>query len=269
MKAEDQLIALGWNKNDAKVYCALIELGLASAHVISKETGIDRTRVYDSLKRLTSKGYVKKEQKEWGGKYEASRPDLVIQQEISTISTKLKIAKETLKYLKELEKKRKDETRIVWAIQGKKDVREIIEKFIKSARKRILWLQSPDIFGPPVQHWAFYALVKAAKKNSISEIIVSLQVNDTNKHLVEELINNDIKIYIRQEQLLPLALLIVDEVRFIQLSISKFEPLPEYNFGIYGENVLISQMQGLEYLFDHILKDHKRIKKGDLKNLNL
>lgn len=259
MDLEQSLINLSWNKNDAIIYIALVKLGATTPQALSEETGIDRTRIYDSLKRLIQKGAVLKEDREWGGKYQAVAVDDVFSQEIETIKKQLVIATELKHELKEIEKNKEDEQRLVWAIQGKKNVRDTIEDFMESARERVFWLMSPDLFGPPIQRWAFDTLIKQKTEKEIPDVKVSLAVIDENKAYVKKMIDNNIQVYARNESLLPLALLIVDSNKFIQLSISNFEPAPGYDFGIYGNNVTKAQMMGMEYLFMHLLKDHKLV----------
>ena len=49
---------LGLNKNEARVYLALNELGTSTVHNIANKSGVHRTNVYDSLKKLISRGLV-------------------------------------------------------------------------------------------------------------------------------------------------------------------------------------------------------------------
>jgi sugar-specific transcriptional regulator TrmB len=261
MSLEDDLQRLNWNKNDAIVYIALLKLGATTPQALSESTGIDRTRVYDSLKRLMadSPPKVKKEDKEWGGKYQAVPVDDVFTQEIDTIKKQLDIAGRLKQELRDLEKSKDDEQRLVWAIQGKKNVRDTIEGYLESAKDRIYWMMSPDLFGPPMQKWVFDRLVSCKLDKHVPEIKVSLQVNDENQPQVKRMLDAQIEVYDRHELLLPLALLVVDDNKFIQLSLSNFEPAPEYNFGIYGNNVSPAQMRGMEYLFLYIIKDHRPV----------
>jgi sugar-specific transcriptional regulator TrmB len=263
MSLEDNLQSLNWNKNDAIVYIALIKLGATTPQALSESTGIDRTRVYDSLKRLIASGKVLKEDREWGGKYQAVPVDDVFTQEIETIKKQLDVAGRLKQELKDIEKSKEDEQRLVWAIQGKKNVRDTIENYLESAKERVYWLMSPDLFGPPMQKWAFDRLVSCKLDKHVPDIKVSLQVNDENQPQVKRMIDATIEVYDRHELLLPLALLAVDNNKFIQLSLSNFEPAPEYNFGIYGNNVSPAQMRGVEYFFLYTLKDHKRITNVD------
>ncbi len=266
MSLEDDLQRLNWNKNDAIVYIALIKLGATTPQALSESTGIDRTRVYDSLKRLIASGKVLKEDREWGGKYQAMPVDDVFTQEVETIKKQLDIAGHLKQQLKDIEKSKDDEQRLVWAIQGKKNVRDTIEGFLETAKERVFWLMSPDLFGPPMQKWAFDRLVTCKADKHVPEIKVSLQVNDENQPQVKRLIEAGIEVFDRHELLLPLALLVVDDNKFIQLSLSTFEPAPEYNFGIYGNNVSSNQMRGVEYFFLYTLKDHKQLDPSFAKN---
>lgn len=54
----DQLERLGLNRNEAKIYLALLDLGEAPAGQVSKKTQINRTTIYDSVERLIQRGLV-------------------------------------------------------------------------------------------------------------------------------------------------------------------------------------------------------------------
>ncbi|MBI4152612.1 hypothetical protein HY495_02780 [Candidatus Woesearchaeota archaeon] len=54
----EQLERLGLNRNEAKIYLALLDLGDAQAGQISKKTQINRTTTYDSVERLIQRGLV-------------------------------------------------------------------------------------------------------------------------------------------------------------------------------------------------------------------
>ncbi len=54
----EQLLRLGLNGNEVKIYLALLDLGEAQAGEISKKTQINRTTTYDVIERLIQKGLV-------------------------------------------------------------------------------------------------------------------------------------------------------------------------------------------------------------------
>lgn len=54
----EQLEHLGLSHNETRIYLALLKLGSASAGKIAKESRVDRSATYDSLKRLLEKGVI-------------------------------------------------------------------------------------------------------------------------------------------------------------------------------------------------------------------
>ena len=54
----EKLQKIGLNRNEAKIYLTLLKLKSAQAGKISKESQINRTTTYDSLKRLIEGGLV-------------------------------------------------------------------------------------------------------------------------------------------------------------------------------------------------------------------
>ena len=55
------LVSLGFTLNDARVYLSLFFLGPSKPVQISEDCKVDRSRVYDSLRRLRKKGYITEE----------------------------------------------------------------------------------------------------------------------------------------------------------------------------------------------------------------
>ena len=58
MEAESLLIKIGLSCNEAKIYLALLKLGPSLVSKIEEETGLNRTHIYDRLKKLLEKGRV-------------------------------------------------------------------------------------------------------------------------------------------------------------------------------------------------------------------
>jgi len=54
----DFLLSIGFGKNEAEIYCVLIQLGKSSVLEISKKTNIHRSNIYDSLRKLIKEGLV-------------------------------------------------------------------------------------------------------------------------------------------------------------------------------------------------------------------
>lgn len=55
---EDVLEDLGFSKNEAKAYLALLELGSASAGQVAEKSKVHRTNVYDAIERMLERGVV-------------------------------------------------------------------------------------------------------------------------------------------------------------------------------------------------------------------
>lgn len=75
MDKEKVLEELGFSRNEAKIYLALLDLGSATATKISDKSRIHRTTVYDCLERLVKKGlasYIMKEDKKC---FKAANPE--------------------------------------------------------------------------------------------------------------------------------------------------------------------------------------------------
>lgn len=55
---EEELVDIGLNKNEAKVYLAIIELGSTTIGNVAKKSKVHRTNVYDTVDGLINKGLV-------------------------------------------------------------------------------------------------------------------------------------------------------------------------------------------------------------------
>lgn len=75
---EDILLELGFSKNEAKVYTALLRLGSSTATEISKQSKLHRTNVYDALERLVEKGLVSHILKDEIKYFEAADPETLM-----------------------------------------------------------------------------------------------------------------------------------------------------------------------------------------------
>lgn len=60
MKEIEALQALGFSLNEAKVYLALVNYSPLNGYEVAKRSGVTRTMVYDILRRLVAKEYVKR-----------------------------------------------------------------------------------------------------------------------------------------------------------------------------------------------------------------
>jgi len=122
---------IGLSKAEIKVYLALLQLGSVPSGNIAKETDLRRSTVYDSIKRLQSKGLVSYIIKNGMKHFEATEPDRIIDF-IKENKRKLdETEKQAENLVKELKKesdilKPKAEAQILEGIEGFKTMRRDI-----------------------------------------------------------------------------------------------------------------------------------------------
>lgn len=75
----EELIELGFNKNEAKVYLALAGFGKATANTLIKHTKFHKNIVYDNLEKLIDKGLVTYVIEEGIRHFKIAPPDMLVQ----------------------------------------------------------------------------------------------------------------------------------------------------------------------------------------------
>ena len=78
MKEKQALLDFGLNESEAETYLALFRLGGATASVVAKETGLQRTTIYPILKSLAKKGCVLVYFRKSQHYYYAQKPDKIM-----------------------------------------------------------------------------------------------------------------------------------------------------------------------------------------------
>ena len=102
LEAFKRLRELGLSEYESLAYLALLSKGWASPREVSEATGIPYTKVYDVLKRLERKGWIRS-LSERPATYIARRPEEVLSEIKRRFESKVE---ETLSCLKELEERR-------------------------------------------------------------------------------------------------------------------------------------------------------------------
>lgn len=137
---EKELINLGLNESEAKVYLKLLEIGSCKAGRLAKELKYNRTTIYKALDNLTEKGLVSFVIKENRKYFEAADPEN-LKENIKTEEEKLKEKKETVEKilpdLKQLFKtsKPEQEANIYKGIKGLKTVFNDILQTLKEGEE--------------------------------------------------------------------------------------------------------------------------------------
>ena len=101
-KAKDALMDLGWSEYESKTYSTLVQLGVATASKIAKNSNVPPNRVYQILGRLAERGFVHVVEAIGATtKFEAKDPLLVLNETKTKFLEKIEIAINALDELKE------------------------------------------------------------------------------------------------------------------------------------------------------------------------
>ena len=109
---EKVLEGAGLTGNEVKVYLSLLKRGSSSAGMLVKESGLHRSRVYESLEMLSQKGLVGYFIKDFKKHFQAAKPGILLdflEERKSMIDEQKKVIKKILPDLKEMEFMKKEE----------------------------------------------------------------------------------------------------------------------------------------------------------------
>ena len=157
MRSED-LEKIGLTKNEAKVYYALIELGLTSISELIKRTKLHKQIVYDNTERLIEKGLVSFVIKAKRRYFNAVSPEKLIdffEEQKNEINQKEEMIQTMLPSLLALKDKAK-EKQLATIYQGKKGIKSILEQILKQKNEVLIYGAEgkfKEIFGP---YWENY-----------------------------------------------------------------------------------------------------------------
>jgi len=174
---EQELIGLGFNLSESKIYLELLKSGSLQAGDISKRTGINRRTIYDSLSRLTEKGLVGHNITANRQQFFAIGPEIILQ----NIEQMKADASELLPKLRSLKNSQSNETKVI-LYKGRKGIKNILGLVLES--KEYVSFGSSRQFPDVMQH--DYKLFQEMKKRLkihnrtiLSETLKSNPVLDT------------------------------------------------------------------------------------------
>lgn len=257
-----KLQKLGFTKNDSKVLLTLCKYKVLSPADIAKYSGVDRARVYDSLKRLIEKGFIRKEPVKRGARYQA----IPIERIFKTIREKYKKKIDDTVLLEKVIKKMEDEREIqeeaqVWAIESRKKLRKKIIDLIEKAESRIFFIITPDLLMEEFGGFDWITKELWNKKFNLGEdirIIMALKYFEGLKEEIKKLLKVNIEIHsIVGDSVLPFGLLISDN-DFLFTTLDKVREAPEYTSGLWLENGRNKQVKGYEHLFRYFISNQTK-----------
>lgn len=126
MKYVEQLINLGLNEKEAKIYLALLPLQRATAYYVSLKSGLKKPTTYVILEELVRKGFVLKIPQDKKSLYMAVSP----QECISIIQKQVNEAKEILPELVAMRKKDLGKVNVSY-FEGPEEVKEVYKDTLK------------------------------------------------------------------------------------------------------------------------------------------
>ncbi|MCK4567200.1 MAG: TrmB family transcriptional regulator [Candidatus Thorarchaeota archaeon] len=139
------LTSLGLTKNEAKAYHTLVKLGRSAARVIAEDSGIPRSKVYETLEILEKRGIIKKVQGTNPTEFDPAPVDAALDHLEEKVKSSATSARNVLKGLQDLRGTEAKE--FAWTNQGMEQVimgmRTAIENaqeyvYIASASPRLL-----------------------------------------------------------------------------------------------------------------------------------
>ncbi len=145
-EVEKLIINFGLSLREAKVYTTLFHKKDFTASEIQKLVDIPRTKVYEVLHQLISKGMCTEKKIGRYKKYEATNPVSVFDKLLKDLAVKENLANNALKILLPIYKHREEKDNPLDYIEVLKDKKQISERWLafqKNAKKEILVFNKP------------------------------------------------------------------------------------------------------------------------------
>lgn len=238
---------LGFTLNDARIYLTLLTLGVSNPAKIAEESGVDRARVYDSLKRLVKKNYIYEEAKKRAPQYRVVEPDNILEKIKTNLISKMELA-ENLKSKLKTVKTPQPET-FVWTIE-QQSIKRSLNLLIENAKTKLLFLVTPDISSNSMGFENLVGkLIRKKRDNPQISVSIALKIPNTSNatYLLKKMYKEEINVY-RWESwpILPFGIYL-SEQNVIFTILNSVTPDPNYNFGIEIEYTEPSIMLGFEH----------------------
>lgn len=129
------LTSLGLTKNEAKAYHSLVRLGRSPARVIAEDSGIPRSKVYETLELLEKRGIIKKIAGSDPTLFDPAPVDAALDHLEEKIKSSSTSARKLLKGLQSLRGTEAKE--FAWAVQGMEQVIMGLRTAIEKAQEYI------------------------------------------------------------------------------------------------------------------------------------
>ena len=232
------LMQCNLTQNDATVYLCLLKHKLSDPSRIAKETGIQRPRVYDSLKRLLERGYIVQEMKKKRPQYAISSSQLLLTELQNQISYKKEASEMIQEYI--IDQLRPSTERGIFFYNKKEVLCLKLQNFMQSSQRKItimaifpLSLSNEPLLDPELL---------GNKSLEGQEVTLLLNVNEKNWEYCLDLHTKKVKIYHYPlvERVPTFIHLIDDKALFLSVFKQQDNKIKlEYGISFSGERNLI------------------------------
>ncbi len=142
----NDLTSLGLTKNEAKAYHALVKIGRATARVIAEESGIPRSKVYETLDLLDKRGIIKKVTGTDPTQFDPAPVDAALDHLEEKVKSSATSARKVLQGLQALRGTESKE--FAWAVEGMEQVIVGMRTAIEEAQEYVyIASASPELLG--------------------------------------------------------------------------------------------------------------------------
>jgi sugar-specific transcriptional regulator TrmB len=142
----DDLTSLGLTKNEAKAYHALVKMGRSTARVIAEESGIPRSKVYETLDLLDKRGIIKKVTGSDPTEFDPAPVDAALDHLEEKVKSSASSARKVLQGLQALRSTESKE--FAWAVEGMDQVIVGLRTAIEEAQEFVyIASASPELLG--------------------------------------------------------------------------------------------------------------------------
>ena len=160
-EATQELAKLGLTEYQSKVYSALTSLGPSGATEINRFSGVPRTKVYETLQELISRGCVEF-QPGRPALYRSVRPMILIKMLTEGYMSSAQKAERLLEGQYETVHDLAEDD-LVWIVRGNSTIRRKLAELLASAKRSILILETyPPAFIPSVK-----SILRATSNNGL------------------------------------------------------------------------------------------------------
>ena len=149
--ASDEVVAdllnLGLTQNESKAYKALVALGQSPARKIAEQSGVPRSKVYETLDLLEKRGIARRIQGTDPTEFKPSPPKVAIPYLMEKIEHSSRSAQTALETLEEDREGMQEE--LVWTVQGTEQITlGLINAISKTKESIFIATRSPKLLSP-------------------------------------------------------------------------------------------------------------------------